>query len=165
MPRASRSAAAATRAAAASPLGCTHFKLRQLARRVGRHYDRVVGVAGLKTTQYSLLSAIARLGPIRPGELARAMAMEPSTLTRNLQPLVAQSLVEVGAGHDLRSRAVTITPLGQERRIAAKRHWKRAQLGLSDALGLPRVAALHAVLDECLAAVAAIDDDDPPGDA
>lgn len=132
------------------PRGCSHFKLRQLSRRVGQHYDRIVAVAGLKTTQYSLLSHLDRLGPLRPGELALAMAMSASTLTRNLQPLVAQGWAEVGAGSDRRSRIVTITATGRTKRSEAQRLWKRAQLALNDRLGDDRVARLHALLDECL---------------
>jgi len=49
----------------ASPLGCSSFKLRQLSRRVSQHFDHVVGAAGLKTTQYSLLSHVMRLEPVR----------------------------------------------------------------------------------------------------
>ena len=72
--------------AEAKPQGCTNFKLRQLVRRVSQLYDAEVAKAGLKTTQYSLLSHVLRLGPIRPGDLAQAMTMDASTLTRNLKP-------------------------------------------------------------------------------
>jgi len=71
------------------PSGCSNFKLRQLMRRVSQHYDAELGKIGLKTTQYSLLSHVARLGPIRPSELAQAMTIDASTLTRNLKPLAA----------------------------------------------------------------------------
>ncbi len=141
----------AARAQAGPPRGCTNLKLRQLTRRVSQHYDQIVGTCGLKTTQYSLLSFVERLGPIRPGELAAAMEMEASTLTRNLQPLVAQGWVEVGAGSDGRSRVVTVTPAGSAKRAEAQREWKRAQLALNRRLGEARVAELHALLDDCLA--------------
>jgi DNA-binding MarR family transcriptional regulator len=134
----------------AAPVGCTAFKLRQLSRRVSQHFDRVVGACGLKTTQYSLLSHIVRLGPIRPGELAAQMDMDASTLTRNLQPLVAQGWVVVGPGDDGRSRFVTITDAGRDKRTEAQRDWKRAQLALNDRLGEAKVARLHALIDECL---------------
>jgi DNA-binding MarR family transcriptional regulator len=74
---------------AVKPRGCTNLKLRQLVRRVSRLYDAQLAPAGLKTTQYSLLSHVVTLGPLRPGELARAMNMDASTLTRNLRPLQA----------------------------------------------------------------------------
>jgi DNA-binding MarR family transcriptional regulator len=134
----------------AAPVGCTSFKLRQLSRRVSQHFDRIVGSAGLKTTQYSLLSHVMRLGPVRPGELAAQMEMDASTLTRNLQPLIAQGWVEVGPGADGRSRAVTITAAGRAQRDQAQREWKRAQLALNAQLDPARVARLHDLIDECL---------------
>src|SRR5690606_29929357 len=70
----------------AKPQGCTNLKLRQLVRAVGAHYDAEVGKAGLKLTQCSLLSRIAKLGPTRAGELAQQMRMSASTLSRNLRP-------------------------------------------------------------------------------
>ena len=147
-------ATAATGAVPAGPpRGCTNLKLRQLTRRVSQHYDRIVGVAGLKTTQYSLLSHIVRLGPIRPGDLAGKMEMDASTLTRNLQPLVGNGWIEVGPGPDGRSRWVTATPAGRDKHAEGLRQWKRAQLALNARLGEERVAELHALLDECLATI------------
>jgi len=137
------------------PRGCTNFKLRQLTRRVSQHYDRLVGECGLKTTQYSLLSQIERLAPVRPSDLAAAMAMDPSTLTRNLQPLVEHGWAEIGAGADGRSRLVVITTEGRAKRADAQRAWKRAQLTLNEQLGNERVAELHALLDDCLAGLSA----------
>jgi DNA-binding MarR family transcriptional regulator len=136
-----------------APRGCTSFKLRQLTRRVGQHYDRIVGASGLKTTQYSLLSQIDRLGPVRPGDLAAAMDMDASTLTRNLQPLVANGWAAVGPGVDGRSRLVRATAAGRAKRSEAQREWKRAQIALNDRLGAARVAGLHALLEDCLAAM------------
>ena len=82
------------------PQGCTNFKLRQLMRRVAAHYDAEMARCGLKTTQYSLLSHVLKLGPIRPGDLAAAMKMDASTLTRNLRPLVDAGWVTLEAGTD-----------------------------------------------------------------
>ena len=97
----------------APPRGCTHFQLRQLMRRVGLVYDAELAAVGLKTSQYSLLSSVMRLGPVRPGDLAAAMKMEPSTLTRNLKPLIAGGWVQLRPGVDGRSRAVEITESGR----------------------------------------------------
>lgn len=136
---------------AAVPSGCTSFRLRQLTRRVGQHFDRIVGAAGIKTTQYSLLTHIERLGPIRPGDLARRMSMDASTLTRNLKPLLHQGWAELGPGVDGRSRVVTATKAGRVKRAEAGRQWKRAQLEINERLGRGRVVRLHEVLEECLA--------------
>ncbi|MBS0445935.1 MAG: winged helix-turn-helix transcriptional regulator [Proteobacteria bacterium] len=136
------------------PRGCTHFKLRQLTRRVGQHFDHIVTGAGLKTTQYSLLSNIVRLGPIRPGDLARELGMEASTMTRNLQPLVAQGWITVGPGADGRSRCVEATDAGRAKRVEAQREWKRAQLAFNRRLGDATVVRLHALIEECMGLLA-----------
>ena len=132
------------------PLGCTNLKLRQLNRIVTRHYDSHVASAGLKNTQYSLLSHVARLGPIRPSDLAKRMQMDPSTLTRNMQPLVGQGWMKTGAGADARSRLVEITEAGRTKRAEGQVAWKQAQLELNLRLGTERVVALHRLLDECI---------------
>ncbi len=138
------------------PQGCTNFKLRQLMRRVANHYDVEMARCGLKTTQYSLLSHVLKLGPIRPGDLAAEMKMDASTLTRNLRPLVDAGWVTLEAGTDARSRLVHITEAGRDKRAEAQRHWKAAQLALNDALGADRVVALHALVDDSLALLAAL---------
>jgi DNA-binding MarR family transcriptional regulator len=132
------------------PQGCTNIKLRQLMRRVARHYDAEVGKTGLKGTQYSLLSYVLKLGPLRPGDLAREMGIDASTLSRNLQPLVAAGWLALEAGADGRSRLVTITPAGRDKRQEAQRRWRVAQENLNMVLGAERVMALHALVDECL---------------
>ena len=133
------------------PRGCTNLKLRQLTRAVTRHYDAYVAATGLKNTQYSLLSHVVLLGPIQPSELAARMKLDASTLTRNLQPLIAQGWIEMGAGADGRSRVVTATPSGREKRTEGQRAWKQAQLALNARLGEERVAELHLLIDDCLA--------------
>lgn len=138
-----------------TPRGCTNLKLRQLSRAVSRHYDAYVTPVGLKGTQYSLLSHIVLSGPIRPSDLAQRLKLDASTLTRNLQPLVAQGWVVQGPGDDARSRAIVATVAGQAVRAEAQRAWKAAQLALNARLGASRVAALHALLDDCMAALEA----------
>lgn len=135
----------------ATPKGCTNFKTRQLARLLSRHYDVELARIGLRTTQYSLLSHVASLGPIAPGELARRMGLDASTLTRNLQALLAAGWVVQEAGADARSRLISITAAGRDLQATARHRWKAAQQQINAALGSERVAALHTLLDDCTA--------------
>jgi DNA-binding MarR family transcriptional regulator len=146
--RAARKRQASNDASARTPTGCTNLKLRQLTRRVSRLYDAQLAHCGLKTTQYSLLACVDSLGPLQPGEIARHLSLDPSTLTRNLQPLEDAGWVRVDAGPDARSRLVVITASGREKRSQARGHWKRAQLSLNRMLGEDRVAMLHELLDQ-----------------
>ena len=135
---------------AVGPRGCTNLKLKQASRLVARHYEAYVAPTGLRNTQYSLLSHVVKLGPRRAGELAAAMRLDASTLSRNLQPLIERGLIDVSPGKDQRSRVVQASAAGVALRVDAQKAWKRAQLALNQKLGPARVAALHALLDECM---------------
>ena len=143
--------------AIAQPEGCTNFKLRQLTRVVSRHYDAHVAPSGLKMTQYSLLSHVLRLGPVRPVDLALAMNVDASTLTRNLKPLILGGWLTQGEGPDARSRLISLTDAGRTKRTEAQQYWRAAQLSLNDRLGAERVMALHALIEESLALLSGID--------
>lgn len=119
-------------------------------RRVTQHYDNEMNKVGLKTTQYSLLSYIVKLGPVRPMDLAASIKMDASTLTRNLKPLVDAGWVTVSAGVDARSRLVTVSESGRVKRNEAKRRWRAAQDGINRLLGPSRVAELHALIDSSM---------------
>jgi len=144
-----------------APRGCTNFKLRQLLRGVSRLYDAELGRAGLKGTQYSLLAHLVSLGPIAPGDLARRLGMDASTLTRNVQLLIDQGWVSQHPGRDTRSRSLAITDAGRAKQAEAKAHWKRAQLNLNARLGEQTVIALHALIDGALTQLRGPDDSTP----
>ncbi len=129
------------------PQGCTNFKLRQLLRSVARLYDTELAQAGLKGSQYSLLSHVLTLGPIAPSALAEQMGMDASTLSRNLRPLIDKGWVLQGPGADARSRSLTLTEAGRSKHTEARQHWKRAQQQLNQRLGSARVTQLHQLID------------------
>ena len=129
------------------PQGCTYLKLRQLTRCVARMYDEEMARVGLKGTQYSLLSHAVKLGPLRAVDLAAQMDLSTSTLSRNLQPLLAAGWLGVGPGADARSRLIEATDAGRAKRAEAQRRWKVAQERVNQLLGTASVQRLHAELD------------------
>jgi DNA-binding MarR family transcriptional regulator len=56
----------------------------------------------------------------------------------------------VNAGDDARSRLISATEAGQAKRTEAQRKWRVAQEGINAMLGIERVNALHALIDESL---------------
>lgn len=130
------------------PQGCTNFKLRQLLRSVSRLYDAQISQAGLKGSQFSLLSFVLSLGPIAPSELALRMGMDASTLSRNLRPLIDKGFVVQGPGVDARSRRVDITPAGRSKHAEARQFWKAAQQDVNRRLGTAEVVRLHQLIDQ-----------------
>ena len=130
--------------------GCTCFKLRALTRRVTAFYDRALAPAGIKVNQYSLLAHLAGGVPLSVSELAALLAADRTTVTRNLQALMAAGLVDVGPGADARTRAVRIAPRGKTVLKAARPLWKSAQHAMVDIAGTDQLAALHGLMEALL---------------
>ena len=70
---------------------CNCLAIRQAARQVTQLYDRHLAAEGLRSTQYSILSKLGRLGPLSVNALAASMAMDRTTLGRAVQPCNATS--------------------------------------------------------------------------
>jgi len=69
---------------------CNCLALRQASRHVTQFYDQFLAAAGLRTTQFSILARLRRLGPMTISVLAADLVMDRTTLGRNLQPLGAR---------------------------------------------------------------------------
>jgi DNA-binding MarR family transcriptional regulator len=66
---------------------CTCLALRQAARHVSQHYDRLLAPSGLRTTQFSVLAKLRQHGALTINALAGALVMDRTTLGRNILPL------------------------------------------------------------------------------
>jgi DNA-binding MarR family transcriptional regulator len=113
--------------AAPEPAPCNCLALRQAARHATQLYDRHLAAVGLKTSQYSILAKLKRLGPQSIGALADMMVMDRTTTTRALRPLARDKLVAIAPGEDERTRMVRLTPAGGKRAKAAATAWRAAQ--------------------------------------
>ena len=146
-----RSAAAQPVDASVRAVGCTCFHVRRLARRVTQFYDRALAPCGLRVTQFSLLTCLLRR-PRAMQELADALDMDRTTLTRNLKPLLAARLVALEAGEDdARLRVVQLTAAGRARHGEASSLWQRAQADIDASWGRAQVASLHRLCAELTA--------------
>ena len=125
---------------------CDCYCLRQATRRVTQLFDRALAPLNLRSTQYSLLSDIGRLGPISLIPLAEAIVMDRATLGRNLRPLEARGFVKVVVGQDRRSREVSLTKPGKDVLAKGARLWRDAQRAFEDAIGRDESARLRAAL-------------------
>ena len=100
---------------------CNCLAVRQAARHVTQFYDQFLAPAGLRTTQFSILARLQRLGPMTISVLAADLVMDRTTLGRNLQPLEREGLVAVVKGRtDRRSREIRLTDTGVERLRAGR---------------------------------------------
>jgi DNA-binding MarR family transcriptional regulator len=129
------------------PLGCNCLSLRQAARHVSQMYDSHLAATGLRTTQFSILSKLRRMGPQPINALAKSMVMDRTTLGRAIRPLERDGLLAVEAGEDARTRNLTLTAAGKARLKAAEGKWKDAQKEFESAFGAEQAANLRAILE------------------
>jgi DNA-binding MarR family transcriptional regulator len=135
------------------PSGCLLLRLRMMARRATRHYDRHLAPSGLGIGQFWLLGMLWSMDGASVTDLAARLELERTTLTRNLRPLQRKNLVSLGAGADRRTRSVHITAAGKAAVLAGQPLWAAAQAELADTLGRAEFDALYGALDRALAKV------------
>lgn len=115
---------------------CLLTRARQISRVLTGLYDDVLRPFGIVAPQFSLLVLIAELGPLSRSDLSRRNHHERSTLTRNLQPLIAHGWVAEGfPASDGRSRPLSLTHEGKALLNNAAGAWSAAQSHATHLLG------------------------------
>lgn len=130
------------REAARAATRCANFNLRRASRALGQAYDTALRPLGLKGTQFSLLTALALLGPVPLSQLAGELGMDRTSLTRNLQPLLREGYARELRGEDKRQRILELTEAGRRIYREALPLWQAVQTRIEDRLGPERMARL-----------------------
>tara|TARA_R110000868_G_scaffold6363_7_gene36116 strand:+ start:8775 stop:9254 length:480 start_codon:yes stop_codon:yes gene_type:complete len=117
---------------------CTCFNVRRASRAVTQFYDDIMAPSGIKATQFTMLGAVALMGPASVTRLAAHLALDRTTLTRNLKVLADQGLVSIAAGDDKRERVVSLTEQGRAAIDRATPVWHEAQDALTARFGEDR---------------------------
>ena len=128
------------------PGSCAHFNLRRADRVMTQLYDQMLRPSGVKPTQFTLLAAIRLKGPVTIKGLADAIAMDRTTLTRNLRPLLKEGWVEIAPGTDRRVREVSLTAEGSSALERALPLWRKAQDHVAERFGSERMGRMIAEL-------------------
>ncbi len=126
---------------------CVCSNLRRASRAVTNYYDSVLGqVSDLRVSQMIVLVVLCLAGPQTIHELAELMALDRTTIGRNLRPLEKQGLLTLTSGSDQRTRVVTLTAQGQEALLRVVPQWERAQAQMVTGIGHEQVAEFLAQL-------------------
>ena len=136
---------------APAPSGCVCTTLRMASRVITRHYDRALAPLGLSTSAYAILSRTTSEGPLSLGMLARRLAMDRTTLSRELTPLLDAGLLTAATdADDRRRRVVAISRKGAALVERARPLWAQAQKEVAGDFGVARtkelIAELHALV-------------------
>ena len=106
---------------------CLAMRVRQLNRRITRLYDAALRPHGVSTAQLNVLVALALAGEARPTDIARALALEKSTLSRNLERMVERRWIAVAPGGRGTTQHLRLLPAGRRVIEAALPAWRAAQ--------------------------------------
>ncbi len=137
-----------TSSASVPSAACACGRLRRATRALTQLYDDLMVPSGLRVTQFSLLSTLARDGTARISDLADALLLDRTALSRTLDPLLERGLVSIVSGRDARTREVSLTRAGEKALRAALPQWQHAQIQVANKLGSDRLEALIATLSE-----------------
>jgi DNA-binding MarR family transcriptional regulator len=123
------------------------------ARLVTRRYDRALAPAGVTANGFAILAHLDPEVPLALGVLADRLAMDRSTLSREVAPLVASGLVDASAdAGDRRKHLLALSAAGTALVTEARPLWAAAQASLEDGFGTDRAAELVAELQALVGA-------------
>lgn len=106
---------------------CYCAESRRVARILTARYDQHLAASGLSSAQFELLNVIASKVRGNGRDLAEALAVDRTTLSRNLKLLLAEKLVRAQASRDdARQVLYSVTGGGKRRLRAAMPLWRAA---------------------------------------
>ena len=96
-------------------------------RAVTQLYDEALRPSGLRVTQFSILASIARAGAANLRQLEDELAIDQTTLTRSLNLLERDGVIERVPHPDGRFKATRLTLKGRRALQVARPLWAQAQ--------------------------------------
>jgi DNA-binding MarR family transcriptional regulator len=124
---------------------CILMRTRLVSRVVTSIYDQLFRPFGLNSPQFALLVVIHKIGPATRAEIGRFHHQERSTLTRNLQVMLAEGWIEeVQDGAGGRGRPIVLTKAGIKLLHDVESAWREGQAQAEVVLG---AAGAIAVID------------------
>jgi len=114
---------------------CAAYQFRRTSRAVARLYDTAIAPSGLRSTQFAILTAIAKLQPIAMSRVGEILVIEPATMTRSLRLLEKDGLIEIAPRGVRRQRLLTLTLKAEKALAVAVPLWREAQARFLASLG------------------------------
>lgn len=105
---------------------CLCLHVQRAARALARRFDDALRPVGLTNGQFSLLMSLNRPEPAGMGGVANLLAMDRTTLTAALKPLLRRGLLLIAPDpKDRRARVLTLTDAGRVVLAQAVPIWTR----------------------------------------
>jgi len=115
--------------------GCAAYQFRRTSRAVARLYDAALAPAGIRSTQFAILTAIAKLQPVSMSRIGEILVIDAATMTRSLRLLQKNGLIEIAPRGMRRQRLLTLTLKAEKALAIAVPLWREAQARFLARLG------------------------------
>lgn len=122
---------------------CIAVRVRFVGRVITGLYDRALQKLDIKVNQASMLVFLTMHNESAPGDIGKALQMEKSTVSRNLERMRKKGWVEIGIRDDGPSQVIRITEQGNRLLLAVHREWRMAQESAHEMLGPQGVQAVN----------------------
>lgn len=111
-------------------------RLKRLAERMQADVVRIAAHAGLpiQPSQYPVLVALDRFGPMTIGEIVDALELSQPAITRLVAKLTEVNIVEISRAHrDQRHKTISLTEFGREAMARSKRDvWPKIEAAVNE---------------------------------
>ena len=126
---------------------CIAVRVRMLNRVVTGVCDAGLRGHDVSVAQVNILVAVGHAGPVAPSDLAAALVLDKSTLSRDAIALLARGWLRKVPGADKRSHRLELTPAGRAKVASILPAWRAAQAELRERLGADNLAGVFAAVE------------------
>ena len=111
---------------------CLCLAAQKAARTLARRFDRAFLPLGITNQQFSLMVALQGMQAARPGQVAKLLGMDQTTVTAAVKALARRGLVDIGTDeNDSRARSVSLTDSGRDVLVLAVPIWMLEHVALA----------------------------------
>ena len=127
---------------------CASFNFRRTARAVTMLFDNALQKTGIRSTQFAILTAIAKIQPVSIGRISEVLIIDRTTLTRSLKLLEKDGLLAISPRGAMRQRFLSLTLKGEKALALAIPEWRKIQQNFVDKIGLTHWNELRSELED-----------------
>jgi len=106
---------------------CASFNFRRASRAITALYDNALQESGIRSTQFAILTAVAKSQPVSISTISEILIMDATTLTRSLDLLRKQGLITISPRAKMRQRFLNLTLEGEKTLSRAIPLWREIQ--------------------------------------
>ena len=127
---------------------CASFNFRRVSRAVTALFDAALRESGIRSTQFAILTAIAKAQPVSIGAISDVLVIDATTLTRSLNLLRKVGFVTISPRGAMRQRFLNLTSEGEKALARAVPLWRNVQQKFVDQIGKDQWRTLRSQIED-----------------